>query len=391
MPSADPTGTFVPVRAQVSVARGMPHGRMLASVVGMTAANHSAPNHSIPTQSPAHSGAEPARPTAPCLTSTPARVPWTAVVVFVVLACGLAWLVSLPLWFDGGLANPLAALLLPVIMFTPGVAALFVVFMVQRPRPQTISEYLGLWPLRPLGRIIWMTVFGIIGSALLVIVGVFLAAALGLVQLDLVAFSGFAQVLEAASPIASPVPVSVIVLLQVLTIPIGALFNGIFALGEELGWRGWLLPSLRPLGTWPALLISGAVWGFWHSPLILLGYNFGQANLLGVAMMIGGCVFYGVLIGWLRLRTASIWPAVFAHGAFNAAAGFLLLVVAANSTADPVATGPLGWVGWIVMAVVIGVLVLTGQFTIQPALQRRTAAGAPGQPAPVTPESNRSA
>ncbi|MET0955091.1 MAG: CPBP family intramembrane glutamic endopeptidase [Cryobacterium sp.] len=359
----------------------------------MTAADQSAPHRSIPTQSPANSGAEPARSSAPDLASpsTPGRVPWTAVVVFVVLACGLAWLVSLPLWFDRGLANPLAALLLPVIMFTPGVAALFVVFVVQRPRPQPIAEYLGLWPLRPLGRIIWMTVFGIIGSALLVIVGVFLAAALGLVQLDLVTFSGFAQVLQAASPIESPVPVGVIVLLQVLTIPIGALFNGIFALGEELGWRGWLLPSLRPLGTWPALLISGAVWGFWHSPLILLGYNFGQANLLGVAMMIGGCVFYGVLIGWLRLRTASIWPAVFAHGAFNAAAGFLLLVVAANSTADPVATGPLGWVGWIVMAVVIGVLVLTGQFRIQPALQRRSPAAAPVPSGLVTPESNRSA
>jgi membrane protease YdiL (CAAX protease family) len=339
-----------------SASRGMCGVIRVVSVAGMSAQIQS----------------DQASASAPTAALLPSRVPWTAVVMFIVLACGLAWLVALPLWLDGsGLANPFAGLLLPLIMFTPGIAALFVTFMVQRPRPRPVAEYLGLWPLRPVGRTIWMSVFGIFGSALLVILGVFLAAALGLVQLDLVNFSGFAQVLQAASPIESPIPVGMIVLLQLLMIPFAALLNGVLALGEEIGWRGWLLPTLRPLGTWPALLISGAVWGFWHSPLILLGYNFGQPNLLGVGLMIGGCMFYGVLLGWLRLRTGSIWPAVFAHGAFNAAAGFLLLVVAANTSADPVATGPLGWVTWIVMALVIVVLVLTGQFRTQPRLQRR--------------------
>lgn len=336
----------------------MPTGRMLTSVAAMSTPTLSDPQPSTTVAAPPF----------------PDRVPWTAVAVFVILACGLAWLVALPLWLDGsGLANPLAALLLPVMMFTPGIAALFVMLAVQRPRPRSIPEYLGLWPLRPLKRTLWMTVFGLLGSALLVMVGVFLAAALGLVQLDLVTFSGFAQVLQDANPAGSPssIPVGLIVLLQLLTIPVAAIFNGLFALGEEIGWRGWLLPSLRPLGTWPALLISGAVWGFWHSPVILLGYNFAQPNLLGVALMIGGCMFYGVLIGWLRLRTGSVWPAVFAHGAFNAAAGFLFLVAVDGTAADPVALGPLGWVAWIVMAAVIAVLALTGQFRIQPALQRR--------------------
>jgi membrane protease YdiL (CAAX protease family) len=330
----------------------------------MTATNPSAAD-------PAVASAKMTPMTTPAL--IPATVPWTAVVVFVVLACGLAWLVALPLWLGGtGLANPLAGLLLPVIMFTPGIAALFVIFLVQRPRPRPVVEYLGLWPLRPVGRTIWMSVVGIFGSALLVVLGVFLAAAFDLVQLDLVNFSGFAQVLQAAGPGAEGISVGLIVLLQLLMIPVAAIFNGLFALGEELGWRGWLLPSLQPLGTWPALLISGAVWGFWHSPLILLGYNFGQPNLLGVGLMIGGCMLYGVLIGWLRLRTGSIWPAVFAHGAFNAAGGFLLLVVAAGTSADAVATSPLGWVTWIIMAAVIVILVFSGQIHKQPGLQRRT-------------------
>jgi membrane protease YdiL (CAAX protease family) len=316
--------------------------------------------------------AEPVAPQPFALTA----VPWRGVIVFVILACALAWLVALPLWLGGaGLASPLTGILLPVMMFTPLVSVLVVVFFVQKPRPRPLLEFLGMWPLRPLKRTIWMSVFAIFVSALIIVAGVFLAATLGLVRLDLTHFSGFAATLQAVTAGAGvhmgSIPVGLIVLIQLLAIPFAALINGVLTIGEELGWRGYLLPSLRPLGTWPALLISGAVWGFWHSPIILLGYNFNQPNLFGVAMMMGGCILYGVLLGWLRLRTASIWPSVFAHGAFNAAGGFLFLVIAANSSADPVATGPLGWVTWIVMALVIIVLLATGQFSKQPRLQRR--------------------
>jgi membrane protease YdiL (CAAX protease family) len=318
-------------------------------------------------------------------------VPWRAVITFVILACALAWLVVLPLWLGGaGLRSPLTGILIPLMMFTPLVSVLVVMFFVQKPRPRPLPEFLGLWPLRPLKRTIWVTVLAIVGSALIVVAGVFLAAGLGLVHLDLTHFSGFAATLEAVTagnevPIGS-IPIGLIVLLQLVIIPAAAVINGVLTIGEELGWRGYLLPSLRPLGTWPALLISGAVWGLWHSPIILLGYNFAQPNLFGVAMMMGGCILYGVLLGWLRLRTASIWPSVLAHGAFNATAGFLFLVIAANTTADPVATGPLGWVTWIVMALVIIVLIATRQFSKQPRLQRRSVQPKQALPLRATPE-----
>ena len=289
-------------------------------------------------------------------------VQWWAVAIFVVLAFGLAWLVTVPLWVSGGLASPLAGVLLIVMMFTPAVAALVVVFLVQRQRAAAAVRSLGLWPLRPVGRILALIGIGIGGSIVIVILGAFLAAALGLVKLDLVSFSGFAALISAAAGSRSiPLPLGVLVALQVVSLPIGALVNGFFTIGEELGWRGWLLPALRPLGTWPALLITGAVWGLWHSPVILLGYNFNEPNVLGVILMVVGTTLYGVFVGWLRLRSNSLWPSVFAHGAFNAAGGFLLLISVAGTSVSSPALSPLGWVTWIVMAVVIGILIVTGQ------------------------------
>ncbi len=311
--------------------------------------------------------------TPPPLPTRPDHVPWLAVAAFVVLAFGLGWLVCLPLWLDRGLANPLAKVLLIVLMFTPGLSAILVIRFVQKPQPTPILAYLGMWPLRPVRRTIWLAVIGLFGSVFIAVASALLAAALGVVKLDLVGFSGFAEIIKkqlAATGVSStlPAPILVLVIAQLAAIPVGALINSVFAFGEELGWRGWLLPSLRPLGTWPALILTGAIWGLWHSPIILLGYNFRQPNLLGVLYMVLGCTFYGVFVGWLRLRSASVWPSAIAHGAFNASAGIAVLLMAAGSPGSPVDYLPLGWPGWIVCAVVAVVLVLTGQFRKQPSL-----------------------
>ncbi|WP_288871775.1 CPBP family intramembrane glutamic endopeptidase [uncultured Microbacterium sp.] len=293
-------------------------------------------------------------------------VHWPAVAAFVLIACALAWVVVLPLWLGRGLAEPISTVLLPVMMFTPAIATLVVTFVMKVPGPGRRARFLGLWPLRPAKRVVWLMVAGWLVPPLLVALSILLSAALGFVQLDLT-FSAFASQLEGALPDGVPVPpVGAVVLAQLALLPVGALFNSVFAFGEEIGWRGWLLPALRPLGTWPALVLSGVIWGLWHSPVILLGYNFGRTDITGVLFMIGGCVAWGVLLGWLRLRSASVWPAVIAHGSLNAAGGLIVLFAAAQP--DLALAGPLGVAAWIVLTVVAAVLVLTGQFRRQPAL-----------------------
>lgn len=287
------------------------------------------------------------------------RVPWGAVSVFVLAAMGLAWLVALPLWLGDGLASPLAAVILPVMMWTPAAATVLVVFAMRQPVGDR-ARILGLWPLRPVARTLWFVVGAIAVPPLVVASGLWLAAALGWVRLDLAGLSGFAEQLAATGVDPETLPLAELAIVQVLLIPFGAVVNALAAFGEEIGWRGWLLPALRPLGVWPALTLSGAIWGIWHAPVILLGYNFGRTDLVGVALMTGGCVAWGVLLGWTRLRTGSVWPAVFAHGALNACGGLVLLIAAAGPVEMGLA-GPLGVASWIAIAVVCGVLAATGQ------------------------------
>lgn len=304
------------------------------------------------------------------------RIRPAATISFIVLAIGLAWLVTLPLWGSGGVASPLFGVLVPVMMFTPTIAAI-IVMLALRPVPKGQRlRFLGMWPLRPAKRVVWMTIIGLFAPFVLVVASVFVAALCGWVQLDLVNFSGFAQTLAATVPEGTPMPPAIVVIVsQLVMIPLAAAtVNAVVAFGEELGWRGFLVPALRPLGTWPALLISGAIWGLWHAPIILLGYNFARYDITGVLLMTAGCIAWGVLLGWLRLRSASVWPAVFAHGMMNACAALVGLVYAAGTTFDMALSGPLGVAGWIVCAVVVVVLALTGQFRRQPELD-----GAPGR------------
>jgi len=104
-----------------------------------------------------------------------------------------------------------------------------------------------------------------------------------------------------------------------LSVALIGMVPGFFcAFGEELGWRGYLLPRLIQAG-WPYPLgLSGLVWGTWHFPFIMLtGYAHG-AVALSLLMFTLLTVLFGVFIGWLRLASGSVWVAAMAHASFNA-------------------------------------------------------------------------
>ena len=310
--------------------------------------------------------------------------------MYIVVSFGLAWLVSLPLWLadlDSAGASPdansLATQLMAQgvvlgMMFTPAIATLVVVFLLKTPRLHRV-RFLGLWPLRPAKRVVWFIVGGLVAPIVVVVASLAVAAVFGWITLDLQNFSGLAEAMGGA-----PIGMSMqaLVAIQLVLIPFGAILNMIPAFGEELGWRGWLLPALRPLGTWPALVLSGVIWGLWHSPIILLGHNFGLLDWRGVGLMVVGCVFWGLLFGWSRLRSGSVWPAVIGHGSLNAAAALFALVGMAGEALPLPLVNPLGVAGWIAIAVSIVVLVLAGQFGKQPELAPKRVTGSAPETGP---------
>ncbi|TDE54514.1 CPBP family intramembrane metalloprotease [Nonomuraea mesophila] len=270
--------------------------------------------------------------------------------IFVVLAFGLSWAAALPLWLGGGLGSPLLPLLASLVMFTPTVAVLGV-WAVTRTSPKEWARKTGL-TLGGSRKRTWLLVAATwLGVPLLVFLAMGLSAAVGLVTLDLDRLSLLRAALEARG-MEIPADLGTVAALQiVVAIVAGPLLNAIPALGEEWGWRGWLLPRLTSTnGVFAGLLLSGAIWGLWHAPLTLLGYNYPSLGSWAALFFIGFCVLAGVLFGWLRLRTGSVWPAVVAHGSLNAVVPPVLLLGDAAAPPNELLVGLTGLVGWVVLA-----------------------------------------
>ncbi len=104
----------------------------------------------------------------------------------------------------------------------------------------------------------------------------------------------------------------------IIALTVAPLMMGFLALGEEIGWRGYMLPRLVEARVPQPLLVSGAIWGLWHAPLILSGhYASGPNRLLSVVVFIVTLSGWGSLVGQMRLSTGSIWASVVLHASWN--------------------------------------------------------------------------
>jgi membrane protease YdiL (CAAX protease family) len=91
------------------------------------------------------------------------------------------------------------------------------------------------------------------------------------------------------------------------------------ALGEEIGWRGFLVPELfGKLGFTGAALVSGVVWSCWHYPLLIWGdYNSGTPVWYGLACFTVMVVSLSFVFAWMRLKSGSLWTAALLHASHN--------------------------------------------------------------------------
>jgi len=100
----------------------------------------------------------------------------------------------------------------------------------------------------------------------------------------------------------------------------GVIENLIFSLGEEIGWRGLLVPELAKMTSFTkTALISGVIWAAWHMPVIFLAdYNSGSTpNWYAAAMFAVMIIAISFPFAWLRLKSGSLWTAVLLHTTHN--------------------------------------------------------------------------
>ncbi len=100
---------------------------------------------------------------------------------------------------------------------------------------------------------------------------------------------------------------------------VGLVVNLLPSFGEEVGWRGFLVPRLiQWIGLEKTLLLTGLIWCVWHLPLLISGlYMPGTPMWFKLPMfliMIGAA---SVIFAILTLRAGSVWPAVVMHSAHN--------------------------------------------------------------------------
>jgi membrane protease YdiL (CAAX protease family) len=149
--------------------------------------------------------------------------------------------------------------------------------------------------------------------------------------------------------------------------------NGLLSIGEEFGWRAYLLPKLmerfasaqdpahaggsNAAGARKAALLIGVIWGVWHWPWVFLSmkYTPGQPILYPLVYLVSTCSL-SVLLSWVTLRSGSVWPAAVGHGLLRLYAGlvgFYMLKGPANMLLGPGADGLIGGMGYLVLALVL--------------------------------------
>lgn len=91
------------------------------------------------------------------------------------------------------------------------------------------------------------------------------------------------------------------------------------ALGEEIGWRGFLVPELFKTTSFTATaLISGVVWSCWHYPLLIWGdYNSGTPTWFGLSCFTVLVISISFLFAWMRLKSGSLWTGALLHASHN--------------------------------------------------------------------------
>ena len=129
----------------------------------------------------------------------------------------------------------------------------------------------------------------------------------------------------------------------------GITLNALFAFGEEIAWRGYLLKLFEGKKFMTTALLTGIIWGLWHAPIILNGHNYPQHPVIGVLMMVVFCVLLTPMLMYFRKKSGSVIVPAIMHGTFNGVVGITQIMV---TPANDLLYGGSGLAGFITILVI---------------------------------------
>ncbi len=232
--------------------------------------------------------------------------------LYILLVIAISYAFQIIIYFNGGVDSPL----IPVMMFIPGIIA--AIFM---RRTGEGFKKLG-WDLGNWIYLIAAIYVPLISTGVLILVFQRLGwATLTIFTLEDGIVTSTLPLILGNQPQSLPF-FALNLALSFLQI---SLIGAFFALGEEFGWRGYLQGKMiEEHGLIKGLVLLGLIWGYWHLPIILMGFSFPNIPVLGGLVLFPiSTVFMAVYFYWIYQRSRSIWAPVLSHGAFNIAGGLI--------------------------------------------------------------------
>lgn len=273
------------------------------------------------------------------MTSQPApviayeRVPWKRILLFAVIAYALFAIAAIPFWFlPGGITHPLFTWVIGAGMWSPAIASVILAKGVEKTswRTRVGLRFRGRW--RRI--LLWIPLAVLI--ILLVQVLCALLTVLRGVPGDLSGVTWartIAQLLTQQT--GQQFTPALAATLMIASTILGIVVTVLFTLGEEIGWRGWLWPALKPLGRVRAAIVGGAIWSLWHLPIVLIGFNYaGAPRAAAVAMFLLPCMAMTLLFGGITDRClGNPIPAAFGHATLNSTSALTYGIISTAQTA----------------------------------------------------------
>jgi membrane protease YdiL (CAAX protease family) len=132
---------------------------------------------------------------------------------------------------------------------------------------------------------------------------------------------------------------------------IGPVLNLPIFLGEEVGWRAFMMPRLLQKPKKYAFIISGVIWSLWHAPIIAMGHNYPGYPIIGNLLFILFCIPAGYIFYYFYTKSGSVFIPALMHGAMNKATMIMVVYCVDEKKIHPLYDGAAGITGVIVFSV----------------------------------------